>query len=437
MARHSFSKNIFCASLIVIQALAILPATNVFAMQNSNVNVSANKQINDNQWVMFGFEDEEELKANIIQNKEFIKNWADVADNLGFAWCSGTNSKFVGQDFGFTKVIENGKSVYILKANYNSNDPYADGYRADERLEMKISNIRFVVDPSTIEFGKAKITEEKPLLAASSYATNSGNTEDSVNMNFNYSSTVSSSKTDNFKFSEGIGVKTTFQTGVPFLFEGKLETSFNFSADQGWSNTKGESKTTSIATQYSAKVPASSKRLIKLVSVQRKSEVPYSAKMYMEYDITFNGFLKWSGNAHKNHPDDRPIVSIKFGGKNNMSATEHILDMYKHRNINGYSDWDWNWMIEKYGKDYVDNIINDACKIRYGGVLTGVFTGIDGTHVDVKANKPKKLNSKNRKKRSLDNSNIRIEDFKTYDIPNMKVNSLTVDKDGISEILNP
>ena len=436
MLKLSFPKKVFCASLAATQLFAIIPATTAFAMQNNDVNISSTRIANGNQWVMFGFQDEEELKANIIQNQKFIKNWANVADEIGFAWCGGTKGKYVGDDFGFTRTTENGKPIYILKANYNSNDPYAEGYRRNETLEMKISNVKFFVDPSTIEFGKTKIIEEKPVVASSAYATNSGSTEDSVGMNFNYSSTVSSSKTDNFKFSEGIGVKTTFQTGVPFLFEGKVETSFNFSAEQGWSNTIGESKTTSVGTQYTAKVPAKSKRLIELVSVQRKSEVPYSAKMYMQYDITFNGFLKWSGNAHKDHPDYRPTVSVTFGGKNNMSASEHILDMYKHRNINGYSDWDWNWLINKKGQSYVDNIIDSVSKVNYGGILTGVFTGVDGTHVDVKAHKSKALNTKNRNKRSLDNS-IKIENFKTYEVPNVKVNSLTIDKDGISQTLQP
>ena len=436
MLRHSLSKKIFCISLIASQVFAIIPATNAFAVQNPNANISTNKQVNAN-WAMFAFKDEEQLKANIIQSKDFIKNWANVAHYLGFGWCSGTKTKRVGDDFSFRKVIENGKVAYVLKANYDSNDTHASGYRANERLEMKISNVRFVIDPSTIQFGKAKITEKKPLIASSAYATNHGTVEDDVEMKFKYSSSETSSKTDNVNFTEGIGIKTTFQLGVPYIFEGKAETNFDFSSSQGWSNTQESNKTTEVSTKYAAKVPAKSKRLVELVSIERKSDVPYTSKIYMEYDITFNGFLRWSGNAQENHPDDRPVVSITFGGNNNMSAAEHILDMYNHKDINGYSEWDWNWMINKHGQSLVDNVVDKACKTRYGGILTGVFTGIDGTHVDIKARKPKKINSIHRRKRSLDNSSIKVEDFKTYDLPNIKVDGLTVNKNGVSEVLHP
>lgn len=443
MLRHSLVKKAFCASLLATQVFAIIPATNALAIDNANVNVSSNKGINNNEWKVFGFEDEEELQAKIIQSEDFVKNWANIAYELGFGWCKGTKygtptgGENIGEDFEFARTTESGKTIYTLNARYNKDDKYANEFRASERLKMKISNVRFVIDPSTIKFGEAKIVEEKPLIASSAYATNSGSTEDSVGMTFNYSSTVNTSKTDNVSFTEGIGVKTTFTAGIPCIFEGKVDTNFNVSSTQGWSSTNGNSQTTAVNTQYTAKVPANSKRLIELVSLQRKSEIPYSAKIYMEYDITFTGFLRWSGNAHKDHPDNRPTVSVTFGkGKNNMSASEQIIDMYKHKDINGYSDWDWNWMGKQRGEGYIKYLIDKACKTNYGGILTGVFTSVDGTHVDIKAHEQEELNSSNRRKRSVD-SNIKIENFKTYDIPNVKVNSLTIDKDGMSQTLQP
>lgn len=379
MIGRSIIKKILCASLV---------ATQVFVMSFTTKAVAATHN-DDYKWRVFSFQDEEELKANIISNDMFIFDWAHVADMLGFAWCGGTNYERIGEGFDFERGTENGKPVYYLKSHYNSTDSYAEGYRANERLEMKVSNVRFVMDPSDLEFKKAKITELKPEIDASTYATNEGNSEDTVGITVNDTKIKTVTKTDNFKFGEKIGIKGSVKVGIPFLLENKLETSFETSAEQGWSKAEGNTKTDIVITQYNAKVPAHSRRYVELVKFKKKSEVPYSAKIYMEYDITFNGFLRWSGNARKDHPEDRPTVSVTLGGKNNMSATEHLSDLYKHRNIPGYSEWDWKWMKETYdercGEGYVENLVNDVTGIRNGGVITGVFTGIDGTHSDIKA----------------------------------------------------
>ena len=56
---------------------------------------------------------------------------------LSYAWYGGTDSNTVGEDFS----IEKRTDEYYIKANYDANDPYAEGYRSNERLAMKISNI--------------------------------------------------------------------------------------------------------------------------------------------------------------------------------------------------------------------------------------------------------------------------------------------------------
>lgn len=403
MICRSFIKKILCASFV---------ATQVFTMSLTTT-VSAATHNKDCMWRTFSFEDEEELKANIISNDMFIYDWAHVANMFGFAWCGGTNYKEIGEGFDFERGTENGKPVYYLKSHYNSSDPYAEGYRANERLEMKVSNVRFIMDPSDLEFEKAKITELKPEVDASTYATNEGSSEDTVAITVNDTKIKTVTKTDNFKFGEKIGLKGSVKVGIPFLLENKLETSFETSAEQGWSKAEGTTKTDIVITQYNAKVPAHSRRYVELVKFKKKSEVPYSAKIYMEYDITFKGFLRWSGNARKDHTEDRPTVTVTLGDKNNMSATEHLLDLYKHRNIPGYSEWDWKWMKDTYdekcGEGFVEDLVNNVTRTRNGGVITGVFTGIDGTHADIKACEPESLDKNPSHKVSESNSRSNLK----------------------------
>ncbi|MCD3351871.1 aerolysin family beta-barrel pore-forming toxin [Clostridium botulinum D/C] len=428
MLKKSFIKRALCTSFIAVQCLTVVPHVQAFASTNfasQNYSMQGNKTSID----IFAYEDNEDLKAKIIQDPNFTRNWAAIAHSLGFGWCGGTAKPEIGEDFEFRRAEEDGKPVYYLSSRYNSNDPYAEGYRANERLVMKITNTRFIIDESSIKLGKPKVRKISPLSSQSADVVNPNKTDSKLSGGFTYTTSKTISKTDNFKFGEKIGVKTSFKVGIPFLADNKIETNFEISAEQGWSQTNSNVETKQATTAYMSTVAPKTKKTIFLDVLGKQSDVPYEAKIYMEYDIEFTGFLRYTGNARKDHPTDRPTISFKLGGKNGMSAVEHLRDLYKHKNINGYSNWDWKW-IEDNMKDIFLPTYEDLNTIYYGGEMSGVFTNVNGTKAVVREGKAISLdetdkNARTRSKRSTENSDVRVENIKVKDAPGFKLDSIT------------
>ncbi|AEB77455.1 aerolysin family beta-barrel pore-forming toxin [Clostridium botulinum] len=423
MLKKSLFKKALCTSLIAVQCLIVIPYTH--ALASTNFASEIYKIPDDNHSIkLFGYEDNEDLKAKIIQDSKFIDNWASIAHSLGFGWCGGTASQSIGEDFEFRREEEEGGKVsYTLTARYNSNDPYAEGYRANERLCMKISNVRFVVEPNSIKLGKPKITKLTPLDSQSFEVINPNKTDAKLSGGFNYITTKTTSKTENFRFGEKIGVKTSFKIGIPSIVDSKVETSFEVSADQGWSNTNSNVETKQASTTYMSTVAPQSKKRIFLDVLATQSDVPYEGKIYMEYDIEFFGFLRYTGNARKDHTEDRPYVSFKFGGKNGMSAVEHLKDLYKHRNINGYSQWDWKWVDDNV-KGIFQPSYEDLTTNHNGGVISGVFTSVNGTRASIREGNAVALPEHKRSKRSTKDSDVRIENVQTKSTAEFKVNGI-------------
>lgn len=384
---------------------------------------------------LFAFSDLEDLASKSIQDNEFVYNWSMLAHMMGFGWCGGTRSQYVGQDFDFKKTWKNGQVAYELQAHYNSRDPYANGYRANDRLKITIENVRFVIDPKSIDFEEPRVTQLEPLVAASYTAVNPWDREDNIGHSFVYRADKTYNKTDTYSFSEKIGVKTSFKVGVPCIADGKVETSFEFTANQGWSTANGNTLSKTLTNSYNCVVPAHSQRRMDLISLQRKTEVPYSSNIYMLYDVTLSGFMRWGWNGMNGFPRNRPYVNIKFGGNNGQSAQDYLADIYKRRDISGYSDWDWGRIFEKYGQSPVDWLVNKTVNRQFGGVQTGVFTEMDGTETKIIAHIPEPITNDNtglslsRSKRSIgENGGILIKDVKVYDVDNIEL--IEIDKNN-------
>ncbi|WP_432667452.1 aerolysin family beta-barrel pore-forming toxin [Wukongibacter baidiensis] len=371
-------------------------------------------------------ESQEILKSKIINSQEFIFKHALLAHYLGFGWCGGTASPYVGNDFEFRKEGDN----YVLQARYNSSDPHAGGYWADKRLKMTVSNVKFYFAPETVKQGEEKITELEPLAAQTFKIVNRGDTEDTANTKIAYTASKSVSKSSNYKFGQSLGTKTTVGVNVLF-FKGEKEISYNFNAEQSWSDTTTTVESTNLEASYTGKIPPKSKRIIKLMSYRTKSDIPYTANIYMDYDITFSGFLRWGGNARTDHPKNRPFVDVTFGN-GDLTAQEEIEDMYNHRSIPGYSQWDWNWMDQQFGANNVNWVVSNICNRPMGATMTGKFTCVDGSRVEVVAGEaipltPEELTGAARAASGGPIRGATIEDVHLNYIPEVNVDKTTVE----------
>nr|WP_251859912.1 adenylyl-sulfate kinase [Clostridium sp. Marseille-Q2269] len=80
-------------------------------------------------------------------------------------------------------------------------------------------------------------------------------------------------------------------------------------------------------------------------------------------------------------------IGLQFGKAGQKSAAEDIVDQYIHRNIPGYSYWDWNWMINQYGADAVRWNLGD-CSNKLGAVQKGVFKFDNASTMNIRAEAP-------------------------------------------------
>jgi hypothetical protein len=105
------------------------------------------------------------------------------------------------------------------------------------------------------------------------------------------------------------------------------------------------------------------------------------------YDIKYENFLKWGGNAHIDHPTNRPNFPYTFGGANanNLNGPEALVDQYLHQDINGYGVWDWPTAVNSANsKNNFEWILANISR-QHGAPISGKFTAIDSSQFNIDA----------------------------------------------------
>lgn len=319
--------------------------------------------------------DVENLKYKVASDTIVIKRLAYFADALGFSWCGGTQSPYLGENFD---VYRNADGSYSMQAHYNKNDPYSAGYWANKRLKITLSNFRIGIDPATFKYGRPTITSLTPIALDTGFATNPNQTQSTITVALNSAHTDTFAHETNVSFTQGVKVTIKNKAKVPFFGESEVSTELSVSATEGWKNTTTTADVVGTTWTYSAPVPARSKKLITLVGARSKSDISYIAVAYVSFDVSFYGFLRWSGNARKDHPTNRPFMTATFGSSN-LSGLEAILDQYDHSNIPGYSNWDWDF-VKAVGNSHIGSTMG-FFRRSITVPLSGKFSGVVGTNV--------------------------------------------------------
>ena len=321
----------------------------------------------------------DDLIYKIISSEQFIKKWATIAHMLGFSWCAGTNGISVGEDFNVKKEGDK----YVLKANYRKFDPFSEGFKSDERLEMEISNIKLMFDPNSIKLGNQSIENLEPILIASTKATNNTDKNASIAKEIEYTQGNTTSNSTSNAISNSIGFENSFKVNIAGV---KVENSFsyNFSHEYSWGKQVDESKETKVKSVYTVEVPPNSTVFVHALLYKTKSNVPYEAIANLEYSITLKGFLRYEGNAYKNKPTNRPKISYTFGNSL-LSATKDLYQQYLKRDIKG-ADWDFNWAMINFDCDVFNYYVGEGITPD-GAKISGMFTNIDSSNVVITAGK--------------------------------------------------
>jgi len=322
--------------------------------------------------------DIEDLKFKVANDPAVIRNLAYFANMLGFAWCGGTQSPYIGENFD---VSHNFDGSYAIKAHYGANEPYASGYMSDRRLQMRISNFRIAIDPATFVYGPPVISSIDQITLASGLARNPNDTESIVGVSLKGSHTDTFSHETNVAFTEGVKVSIKNKAEVPFLGGAEVTTEFSFSATEGWKDTSTTTAVLETGVSYESPVPPHSQKLITMVGLRTRSNVDYTATAYVTFDVSFYGFLAYTGNARSDHPTDRPFVTATFNS-GLLSGLEAIVDLFDHSYIDdNLAGWDWHWI-----KATANGYIGSTMGFFRRGItvpLNGRFTGVLGTNATI------------------------------------------------------
>ena len=142
-------------------------------------------------------------------------------------------------------------------------------------LSRRIYNVNF-------RLMDARIYNQNVLTMANGDATNNTQEPNTVDIKLSYTETKTS--TWNASVSVKLGVKTTFQTGVPFIAKGQIEVSAEINSAYQWGETI--TSTSVVETVYKVTVPPMSRVKVSLLATRGSCDVPFS---YTQQDTLTNG----------------------------------------------------------------------------------------------------------------------------------------------------
>ncbi len=323
-----------------------------------------------------------DVAKQVANNPDVIRQLANFAHGLGFANAGGTKSQYVGNiDSDNFEILNTGtrsNPSFTIKARYNSVDKYSSGYKADQRLSIRLSNFKISLDPASFRTDQPRISSTpQPTVVDSFPCINLK--KDSVltcSKTFTHSSSDSTEKTTSIQITEGFTGGYKFTDKLSFgVKEVTNEFSFdvNFSASQGWVDGKTETKGNETSAQGIATVAPRSESELKLIAFLTSVSVKYTATARISFDITFDGILRGGDNAREDVPTNYPPVKVtintdKLEGINNADLS-NVTDETGKR-----------YLSEKFKFDYMDYVQN-FFKAGITFPLSGTFTNVSGTSV--------------------------------------------------------
>ncbi|MDI1429552.1 RICIN domain-containing protein [Polyangium sorediatum] len=313
------------------------------------------------------------LKHAVAHDPTVTYNLAMLAHMLGFAWAGGTQGTAVGQGFD---VSPSGDG-YVLQARYNPSDPYASGYRSNERLKITLSDFGTTLDPATFVYGTPEITGTDVITGGTMTVVNSSSETATLSKALEYSLATTTSHAADVSFTESFSLAIENEAKIPFFGESTVTTEFGFESSQSYNEATSTTETVTQTDSYTGPIPPHTTMLISLKVNRTTSQIRYTAYAGVTFTVSFTGFLRTSNNARIDHPTGRPTVTVTFGNKAaGKSGFEDIVDQYDHRQIPGSSSWDWDWAAITYGA-----AMRDVMRFNRGSISTttsGKFTQVKG-----------------------------------------------------------
>ncbi|WP_163390189.1 aerolysin family beta-barrel pore-forming toxin [Enterovibrio norvegicus] len=347
--------------------------------------------------------EEVDIQFSLVTDQNaFIRPLSYLAHYLGYAWVGGNSSDYVGEDMA---VRQEGEKWRIQGNNRGS----CSGYRCEEKTAITVGNFNYALNSD--DFWHGEVTESGKQLVKTVYATarNRTNIAQQVVIDLKVDESTNWSKTNSYGFSQSVQTKNSFE----WPLVGETELTIKLEANQSWTNTNGASTSEGVTLQARPMVPANSEIPIRVELYRSSISYPYRFGADVSYDVEFNGFLRWGGNAWHTHPTHRPTQKHTFTMGRASESSADIRHQWNIRNIPGASQWwDWNWVIQENGLTKMQNITSQSLR-PFKATVSGDFyaeSQYAGT-IDIGAAKPISDTSRSRSglKSSLRMGGIELE----------------------------
>ncbi|MDN3608680.1 aerolysin family beta-barrel pore-forming toxin [Vibrio ostreicida] len=275
----------------------------------------------------------------VTDQQDFVRPLSYLAHYLGYAWIGGNHGEYVGEDMD----IRREGSAWIIQGN---NHGSCDGYRCDEKTKITVDNFAYTLNNKDFWHGEVTESDRELVKTVTATARNRNNFAQQVVVDLKVNESTSWSKTNSYGFAQRVSTENTFE----WPLVGKTKLTLSLEANQSFSNTNGGSSNDQVTLQARPMVPANSEIPIRVELYRSSISYPYRFGADISYDVEFNGFLRWGGNAWNTHPDNRPYRAHTFtiGRASNNEA--NIRSQWNHRYIPGEVKWwDWSWAIKEHG----------------------------------------------------------------------------------------
>ncbi|KAH9488463.1 Aerolysin [Bulinus truncatus] len=307
------------------------------------------------------FDSIEKVKKNIMEKT--LKPIANLAHILGYAWCGGCKSPYVGDDF-----LRHGDTWK------GDNTVRCDGYRSEETLSIKYDHWR--LEQKEIIYGDATDEVMPPQAVDGGVEYNKGSTPatNKYVRSIAVVNTITHTNTDSWKHSHTSGLKLNFKVkdiaGVELSYAGNYEESHSKAVAEG------NSTTNTFTVDISRSLPPRSESEWKILVKKSKRIIPYTAVVVAKFSAEFQGFLRWGGgyngpstNYHQDYrgSGQRPTFPYAFGNKLVPFCTDLRNKSHSHA-----APWLWSDIKSVYpsAQKLIDGLTNeDSYVFTKRGVL--------------------------------------------------------------------
>jgi hypothetical protein len=300
--------------------------------------------------------------ALVHDHENFVRPLSNLAHNLGYAWVSGNSGQYVGEDMN----IQHPGDKWIIQGNNNGS---CSGYRCDEKTQITIGNFIYSLNDRDFWHGDVFESDRELVKTISAVARNNTDVPQLVVIHLTVEETTLWRKTNTHSFATSVQVENTFKW--PAVGETKM--GLTFEAKDSFAETNGGTSTEETMLEARTTIPENSEIPIRVELYRSSISYPYRFGAKISYDVNFNGFLRWGGNAWHTHPDDRPNHSHTFIIGRNSEPSSDIRYQWDHRYIpDEVKWWDWGWAIKEHGLSRMQDVAGKSLR-PFNSYVAGQF----------------------------------------------------------------